>query len=555
MTRSTNILLAAAALTATSAFAQQKTVTTNRMTALWQRAIAAKTAGDVATFNRLSAQYDALSATLGGDQPGKSVVATGGAQYLVAPAGPCGSPSTTYAAVIGTTGPIADVSTQTFTATVAGVVLPLWDIDLNVAITHTYAADLDISLTSPLGTVCDVTSDNGAYFNDVFNGTLFDDQSLNSVVSYAYVDLVAAPDLRPEVSMNSTFIGENPNGVWTLTIVDDANVDVGNLSAFSLTVTDGTVVPPPPPPTGFNAPVTFTQSPAMVIADVTTQSDVMAVSGLGTRCWDVKLYTEITHTWNSDIEITLTSPAGDTAIVSDNRGGANDDVFNGTLFDMASVNPIATYVFTSGVAAPDLQPDGNFDNFRGVGCGVGDPNGNWTLTIADQVGGDVGLLTRWDLTIVTALSGCSSATTNYCTSSTTTNGCNPIMGASALNASIAAGPGSFVLSATQVEGTQSGVMFYGINGRAAVVWGAGSTSFLCVKAPLVRGPVSNAGGTFAACDGVLSLDFFAFMAANPSVPGNPLTAGQMFDAQAWFRDPPAPKTTNLSDGIEWTLCP
>jgi hypothetical protein len=29
----------------------------------------------------------------------------------------------------------------------------------------------------------------------------------------------------------------------------------------------------------------------------------------------------------------------------------------------------------------------------------------------------------------------------------------------------------------------------------------------------------------------------------------------VIDAQAWFRDPPAPKTTNLSDGREFTVVP
>jgi hypothetical protein len=45
------------------------------------------------------------------------------------------------------------------------------------------------------------------------------------------------------------------------------------------------------------------------------------------------------------------------------------------------------------------------------------------------------------------------------------------------------------------------------------------------------------------------------MAFHPSALGNPLMAGQMFHAQTWFRDPPAPKTTNLSDGLQWVTAP
>ena len=83
----------------------------------------------------------------------------------------------------------------------------------------------------------------------------------------------------------------------------------------------------------------------------------------------------------------------------------------------------------------------------------------------------------------------------------------------------------------------------------------GSTSFLCLKAPVQRMNGQNSGGTVNGCDGMLSTDFLAFMAANPTALGQPITAGQQYDAQAWFRDPPAPKTTNLSDGVHWTMCP
>jgi hypothetical protein len=45
------------------------------------------------------------------------------------------------------------------------------------------------------------------------------------------------------------------------------------------------------------------------------------------------------------------------------------------------------------------------------------------------------------------------------------------------------------------------------------------------------------------------------MAATPGALGHPLQPGQTFYAQAWFRDPPAPSGSNLSDAIVWGLCP
>ena len=143
--------------------------------------------------------------------------------------------------------------------------------------------------------------------------------------------------------------------------------------------------------------------------------------------------------------------------------------------------------------------------------------------------------------------------TNYCTSSTTTNGCNPVMSSSG-SPSVAASSG-FSVICNQVEGAKQGIQFYGINGQAATPWASGSTSFLCVKLPTQRMPVQNSGGTANACDGSISTDFLAYIAGNPGALGAPFSAGDVVNFQTWFRDPPAPKTTNLSDGLEVTLLP
>jgi hypothetical protein len=99
------------------------------------------------------------------------------------------------------------------------------------------------------------------------------------------------------------------------------------------------------------------------------------------------------------------------------------------------------------------------------------------------------------------------------------------------------------------------MFFYGINGRAASAWWPGNTSTLCVKTPVQRTISQTSGGTAGACDGLLSLDWNAYMATHPGALGQPLSAGQQINAQGWFRDPSAPSTTNLTDGLEFTLCP
>jgi hypothetical protein len=145
-----------------------------------------------------------------------------------------------------------------------------------------------------------------------------------------------------------------------------------------------------------------------------------------------------------------------------------------------------------------------------------------------------------------------SPVTSYCTAGTTTNGCNPAMSAIG-TPSISASSG-FVLVASNVEGQKQGLIFYGINGPIAVPWGSGS-SYLCVKSPTQRTPVQSSGGTVGACDGVLASDWLAFLAANPGALGSPFGAGTNVWAQAWFRDPPSPKTTNLSNGLMFVTQP
>jgi hypothetical protein len=84
--------------------------------------------------------------------------------------------------------------------------------------------------------------------------------------------------------------------------------------------------------------------------------------------------------------------------------------------------------------------------------------------------------------------------------------------------------------------------------------GAGGSSFLCVKAPTQRTPTQNSGGTLLACDGALSMDWNAFV-ATPGVLANGAPAGTMVQMQGWFRDPPAVKSTSLSNAWEFRVCP
>jgi hypothetical protein len=143
----------------------------------------------------------------------------------------------------------------------------------------------------------------------------------------------------------------------------------------------------------------------------------------------------------------------------------------------------------------------------------------------------------------------------YCTAGTTGNGCvASISGTGTPSATAGSG---FNITVINVEGQKQGILFYGINntGFSPSVWGNGGTSYLCAKAPLQRMGVQNSGGTINACDGTLSTDWNTYRANNPTALGSPFAAGQVIFAQGWFRDPPSPKTTSLSNGLKFTLGP
>lgn len=141
----------------------------------------------------------------------------------------------------------------------------------------------------------------------------------------------------------------------------------------------------------------------------------------------------------------------------------------------------------------------------------------------------------------------------YCTAGTTSNGCQPaLLGFGAPSASASSG---FVLSATAVDGQRSGLIFYGVSGAHDAPWSATSTSVLCVKSPTQRMGVSTSGGTAGSCDGTLAEDWNAFIASHAGALGQPFSGGELVRAQAWFRDPPAPKSTSLTDARVFVVMP
>lgn len=427
------IRLAAAVAAAIAMFGGAASAATDKLATYEQmRGIAAElhtlrgNSAEQARYADLQAQFDALKASMGGDDPtlmyeaSSARAAMAAKAVRAAPPAPAGMTLGTTSAANNTpvavpTGP----GVVTSTINIAGAGTYLWDVDVTTGLQHTFAADLDITITSPAGTVVTLSTDNGAGNDDVFNGTVWDDQANPAgqvpyttnngmVTDHAYVNLTAATPLVPEEGLGA-FRGEDPNGTWTITVSDDLAGDGGNLNSWSLDVFTLPVAPIESTVTASNAvPTAIPTGPGVVTSTI-------LVAGAGTSLTDLDLTAAITHTFAADMDITLQSPAGTIVTLSTDNGAGNDNVFNGTLWD-DDANPSGQVPYTTNngvttdhayvnlTTATPLASEEAMSAFMGQ-----DPNGTWTITISDDLAGDGGSLDSWSLDVTTGV-GCATLT-------------------------------------------------------------------------------------------------------------------------------------------------
>jgi subtilisin-like proprotein convertase family protein len=289
--------------------------------------------------------------------------------------------------------PIVDNSTATSQIVVSGAETFLLRNDLFTSIQHTFAADLDMTMTSPQGTQVTISTDNGGGNDNVFSGTLWYDGAGIPATDNIYVNNVPATDLVVEEAFGA-FYGEDPNGTWTLDIFDDAGGDTGTLSYWDFFIETTTAAP-------VIASQSFTNSTPVPIADNTTASSQILVTGVPTYLVDLDLQTFIQHTFASDLDITLTSPQGTVVTISTDNGGGNDNVFDGTVWDddggdTNPPGPVSDNIYTNLVVETPLVVEEALSAFYGE-----DPNGTWTIDIFDDAGGDTGTLNQWSLSVHT----------------------------------------------------------------------------------------------------------------------------------------------------------
>ena len=114
------------------------------------------------------------------------------------------------------------------------------DLDITFSISHASVRDLTADLIAPDGTILRLFTRIGG-FGDNFTSTTLDDSATSPISSGA------APftgRFRPVGAGGlAIFNGRSPNGIWRLRVIDSAPVDVGTITAFSMSVATAGDIP------------------------------------------------------------------------------------------------------------------------------------------------------------------------------------------------------------------------------------------------------------------------------------------------------------------------
>lgn len=270
------------------------------------------------------------------------------------------------------------------------------NVDVTVNINHPQVRELDLYLVAPNGTrtlLSDGTIAGGANFV----GTTFSGAAATSIAD----PLNVAPYTGTFLPIGSfaPMIGGPANGTWQLEAIDRAgNAVAGAIQSWSLNVrtvttfasTDVPRAIPDNNATGVNSTLgLFALPPGSRIANVAGALEVTL---------------NITHPAVQELDVTLIGPTGATLPLVINGGTPTGGNFvNTTVSNAPGAIPFASGAapYNSSVTPfPRFLPEGGSLNiFNGT-----DPNGVWTLRVADRNGAtatNIGTLTGWSLNVQT----------------------------------------------------------------------------------------------------------------------------------------------------------
>lgn len=301
-------------------------------------------------------------------------------------------------------------------AGVSGVISKL-RVTLN-GIFHTCLNDLDVLLVGPGGQSIVLMSDVGGCglatsgsvltFDDFAAATLAPAVPAAQQASYRPIndtsgDPFPAPAPAPSgATALSAFNGTDPNGTWKLYVVDDAGGDSGGIAdGWVLDIVTTTQVCNPTPlavpdagaASIYPSPITLAGLPAN-IAKLSVRLD------------------GLTHASPDDLDVMLVDPLGHGILLMSDAGGATsianlqlsfDDDVNSPLPDASAIAVSRSFSptdYETGDVLPAPAPAGGLST---LGALRGhNPNGTWTLYVADDAAGSAGALARgWCLNVTT----------------------------------------------------------------------------------------------------------------------------------------------------------
>ncbi len=371
------------------------------------------------------------------------------------------------------------------TLAVSGVTNFISDVNVRLNISHTWDADLVITLVAPNGTRVTLISAAGLD-GDNFTNTVLDDEATSSVQNGVAPFTGSFRPLQP-LSAFYGLTGTNVNGAWSLEINDVSTDDQGILNNWDIVLTSGeqatqtksngfyaffglpsasytarTVLPVGWTATGpaggthsftiasaadsfiarefgngqnnkfyaqvfndvdsdgvfdadevglagrrvfldldgngvYNPPssTTLSNTTATPIPDVATINSTITSTVVGSIA-DINVRLNITHTWDSDLDVFLIHPDGTQIELFTDVGGSGDNFVN-TVLDQQAAGVIGTTDFSTAPFTGTYRPEGNLSLLNGkLASGV------WTLKVTDDNAGDTGTLENWDLIILTA---------------------------------------------------------------------------------------------------------------------------------------------------------
>ncbi|WP_255571282.1 proprotein convertase P-domain-containing protein, partial [Halomarinibacterium sedimenti] len=200
-------------------------------------------------------------------------------------------------------------------------------------------------------------------------------------------DITVVDNEAPVVACQDVTVALDANGDYNLTIAEvllsaNDNCGVASIAFEDPNAADVTECGPnglPIPATG-TGPGAMNPSPAVVTT----------VGTVGVDYAIDRVDLDLTHTFDADLDITLTSPNGLVLDLSSDNGGAGDNYTNTVFMDGFPSITTGTAPFTG-----TFQPEGGPMNAFFAGEPV---NGNWTLNIFDDAGGDSGVLNNYCIT-------------------------------------------------------------------------------------------------------------------------------------------------------------